>query len=220
MLKSNCVVRYVVAALTVLLFGAVGDASAQLLNPGFEIDDTSGGDVPCATNWGCFNDVFTSSQSAPPRSGVNVLKVFGPFGGPGGGAGATQSLPASPGQTWVGEIWAQNWSVDPIQGNDFGVYKIEFRDANGDLAAGGVFGIDVFESNQINAATPLDTWTLLGVGTAPAPAGTATAQVVIVKVAVDGANGGSIFWDDASLVEEVATPVESTTFGRIKQLFY
>ena len=66
-----------------------------------------------------------------------------------------------------------------------------------------VFGIDVFESNQINAATPFDTWTLLGVGTAPAPAGTAWARAVIVKVAVDGFNGGSIFWDDASLRLEI-----------------
>jgi hypothetical protein len=40
---------------------------------------------------------------------------------------------------------------------------------------------------------------LLGVGTAPAPAGTAFAQAVLVKVDMDGAQGGSIFWDDARL---------------------
>ena len=43
-------------------------------------------------------------------------------------------------------------------------------------------------------------WTLLGVGTAPAPANTAWAQAVLVKVDLDGTQGGSIFWDDASLV--------------------
>mgnify|MGYP001546557990 CR=1 FL=1 len=69
----------------------------------------------------------------------------------------------------------------------------------------------------IDGTSPLDQWVLLGVGTAPAPAGTVSAQAVLVKVDVDGSQGGSIFWDDASLMRPV--PVEPTTFGKIKQLF-
>jgi len=98
------------------------------------------------------------------RSGTQCLKTFGPFV-QGGGSGGTQALPAAPGETWVGEIYALNSSTDPIDNVDFGVYKIEFRDASGQLAAGGLFGVDIFESNPINATTPQDTWTLLGVGT-------------------------------------------------------
>ena len=130
-----------------------------------------------------------------------------------------QSLPAAPGQTWVGEIYALNASLDPIDNADFGVYKIEFRDVNGNLAAGGVFGVDVFESNPINASAPIDQWQLLGVGTAPAPAGTAFAQAVLVKVDIDGGQGGSIFWDDARLFTQVPTATETSTWGRVKNLY-
>jgi hypothetical protein len=185
-----------VAATFPLALMNVAQAST-LANPGFESPDASGGDVGGTDDWGTFNQVFTTA--AVSRSGSQSLKTFGPFS-PGGGTGAVQALPAAPGQTWVGEIWALNASFDPLDAVDFGVYKIEFLDAGFNLAAGGLAGVDVFESNQINGATPKDEWTLLGVGTAPAPANTAYAQAVLVKVDLDGTGGGSIFWDDASLV--------------------
>lgn len=207
--------RIFTVLLAALALGVAGSASAQLLNPGFELDDASGGDVAGATNWGVFNGVFTTAAFA--HSGTQCLKTFGPFV-VGGGAGATQMLPAVAGETWVGEIYALNSSTDPIDDQDFGVYKIEFLDAALNLVAGGVAGVDVFESNAINGATAVDTWTLLGVGTAPAPAGTAWANAVLVKVDIDGAQGGSIFWDDASLsIESVAA--ESTTWGQVKSLY-
>jgi hypothetical protein len=205
----------IAASVTALVFGTVGLAAAQLLNPGFESPDASGGDVGGTANWASFNFVFTTAAVA--HSGSQSLKTFGPFS-QFGGSGAVQALPANPGETWVGEIWALNASFDPIDNVDFGVYKIEFRDAAFNLVAGGVAGVDVFESNQINASTPHDAWTLLGVGTAPAPVGTAFAQAVLVKVDIDGAQGGSIFWDDARLfVQTVA--VESKTMTVIKQLY-
>ena len=163
MQKCNSFVSCFVSVVAVLLVGAAG-ASAMLLNPSFESPDASGGDVYCSDSWGCFNDAFTTSAVA--RTGSQAFKTFGPFAGPFGGAGATQLVPAAPGETWVGELYAMNFSADPIQGNDFGVYKIEFLDAAFNFAAGNLFGIDVFESNPISAATPFDTWTLLGVGTA------------------------------------------------------
>jgi hypothetical protein len=193
----------------------VGGASAQLLNPGFESPSASGGDVPGTSNWGTFNFVFTTSAVA--HSGSQSVKTFGPFN-QFGGSGATQMLPAAPGQTWVGEIYALNASFDVIDNVDFGVYKIEFLNSSFVLAAGGVAGVDVFESNQINGSTPRDVWTLLGVGTAPAPAGTAWAQAVLVKVDMDGAQGGSIFWDDARLFVP-SVSVEPATFSAIKQLY-
>jgi len=206
----------IAALMTFFLIGMAGPVSAQLLNPGFESPDASGGDVPGTANWNSFNNVFTTAATF--RSGTQALKTFGPFS-PGGGSGAVQALPAIPGQTWVGEICARNASFDPIDNVDFGVYKIEFLDVNFQLAAGGVFGVDVFESNQINGTTPLDVWTLLGVGTAPAPANTAYAQAVLVKVDIDGAQGGSIFWDDARLFTDNPVSVESSSWGQIKGLF-
>jgi len=193
----NRLPKSIVAATCVLALSFMAShVSAQLLNPSFESPDASGGDVGGTADWSTFNQVFTTSFVA--RSGTQSLKTFGPFQ-PGGGTGATQLLPAAPGQTWVGEIYAQNNSADALDSVDFGVYKIEFLDAGFNLAAGGLAGIDVFESNPINAGSPVDVWNLLGVGTAPAPAGTAFVNAVLVKVDVDGTNGGSIFWDDASL---------------------
>lgn len=195
--KRNSALGWVLA-LTVVAVLAVtpGGAMAMLQNPSFESPDASGGDVSGTAYWGTFNQVYTTATNA--HTGSQCLKTFGPFV-PGGGTGATQLEYASPGQTWIGEIYALNWSADPIDNIDFGVYKIEFLNSNFQLAAGGLFGVDIFESNQINAATPQNVWTLLGVGTAPAPAGTVYVRAVIVKVDVDGAQGGSIFWDDASL---------------------
>lgn len=187
-----CIVGLVSAA--VIGLGTAG-ASAQLLNPGFEMPDASAGDVPGSANWSSFNFVFTTSTVA--RTGNQSLKTFGPFA-QFGGSGAVQAVPAAPGQTWVAECWALNASFDPIDNVDFGVLKIEFLNAGFGLVAGGIAGVDVFESNQINGSTPMDVWTLLGVGTAPAPAGTAYANIVLVKVDLDGAQGGSIFWDDVT----------------------
>ncbi len=212
----NLLSMSIAALMTFFLIGMAGPVSAQLLNPGFESPDASGGDVPGTANWSSFNNVFTTAATF--RSGTQALKTFGPFS-PGGGSGAVQALPALPGQTWVGEIYARNASFDPIDNVDFGVYKIEFLNSSFQLAAGGIFGVDVFESNQINGNTPLDTWTLLGVGTAPAPPTTAYAQAVIVKVDVDGTQGGSIFWDDARLFRDNPVSVESSSWGQIKNLF-
>jgi hypothetical protein len=196
-------------ALLALTVGISGDVSAQLLNPSFESPDASGGDVPGTDDWDTFNNVFTTATVG--RTGTQSLKTFGPFV-QGGGSGATQFLAAVPGETWNGEVWALNTSGDPIDDADFGVYKIEFLDVDFNLAAGGLFGVDIFESNAIDGATPQDEWTLLGVGTAPAPENTAWARAVIVKVDVDGAQGGSIFWDDAVL-QRPGVDVPPVTLG-------
>jgi len=200
--------------LTVLLFGA-SMASAQLLNPGFESPNASGGDVYGSANWNVFNQAFTTAAFA--HSGSQCLKTYGPFS-QFGGTGAVQALAALPGQTWVAEVWVLNSAADPIDNVDFGVLKIEFLNASFGLVAGGVAGVDVFESAPVNASTPQDVWTKLGVGSAPAPAGTAYANIVLVKVDMDGAQGGSIFWDDATLFTQTVA-VQGTTFGVIKQLY-
>lgn len=213
MLKTNqsLWMRTLVVCLTLAaaLFCSQTTFAQNLLgNVSFETPDASGGDVSGAPGapWAGFNDPnirFTTTTTA--RTGSQSLKMFGPFDFIGGGVGATQKVAALPGEAFTGEIYAQNLSSDPIMGNNFGVYKIEFLNAAMNLVAGGVAGVDVFESNMINATTPRDQWTLLGVGTAPAPAGTAFAQAVIVQVQLgDGSGnfvGGSIFWDDASLVK-------------------
>ena len=192
-------------ALTALALAATaGMASATLLtNGGFEAPDASAGDVPGApTGWSGFNDPGTQNATQQfALSGLQSFKLFGPFDFVGGGTGIVQSVPAAPGEIYNGSIWALNSSADALQGADFFVYKIEFLNASGGLAAGGLLGVDVFESVQFTAASAQDVWTELGVGTAPAPAGTAAVQVVAVKVQLGDPqfNGGSVFLDDATL---------------------
>ena len=48
-----------------------GAANAQLLNPGFEADNASAGDVPGATGWSGFNSRFTTANQA--HSGTDLL---------------------------------------------------------------------------------------------------------------------------------------------------
>jgi hypothetical protein len=214
--KTNRGAATLAVAFAVLLVGMVSGASAQLQNPSFEAPSAAGGDMYGSDNWNSFGYTYTTAAVA--HTGSQCLKTFGPFSQY-GGSGCTQVVPAAPGQTWIGEIYALNWTADPIDNADFGVFKIEFLDASFNFAAGATFGVDVFESNPINGATARDAWTLLGVGTAPAPAGTAWARAVIVKVDMDGTQGGSIFWDDASLTLGNPVAVQPTTISGIKSLY-
>ena len=202
-------------AFGVAFLAAPSGASASLLsNGGFETPDASGGDVQNAPGapWIGFNQpTLRFTTASVSRTGSQSLKMFGPFDFIGGGVGAVQAVPATPGGIYVGEIWGRNDSTDPIQGNNFAVYKLEFLDAGFNFVGGSpVAGFNVFESNPLNASTPQNQWSLLGVG-GQAPAGTAFVQAVIVHVQLgDGAGGvlgGAVFFDDASvtLIPEPAT---------------
>lgn len=191
-------------AVLVGLSVALRPASAQnvLANPGFEEPEASGGDVPdAALGWAPFGDPYTRwvTRQAPPQSGLQCLKMFGPWN-QWGGTGMSQTFPAAPGETWVAEIWSLNFSADPISPGNFCVIKILFLDAGGVDPPGGVWlaGVNVFEQRVADSTSPLDLWQLFGVGSAPAPDGTAFAQLLIVEV--QGNNpplGGSVFLDDA-----------------------
>ncbi|MEM6330053.1 MAG: PEP-CTERM sorting domain-containing protein [Planctomycetota bacterium] len=178
-----------------------------MTNGSFEAPDASGGDVSNgpAAPWVGFGDPNVRFTTATESfDGDQSLKTFGPFGFIGDGAGGLQSAPATPGTVYVGEIYALQQSADALQGGNFGVYKLEFLDAGGGFVGGSpILGFNVFESNPFNAMSPLDEWTLLGVG-GLAPAGTASVQAVIVQVqlgdATGGIVGGAIFWDAATVI--------------------
>ena len=180
-----------VVAATVLATGSI--AGAGLVNAGFEADDASNGDVFGASGWGGFNSRFTTTQAA--RTGTQSLKVFGPFF-PFGGAGATQRIPAAPGELIGASAWAFDaGSADPdgFQGANFGIVQLILRDGSG-----GIIGAPL-DSPPINASAPDQVWVFLSVE-GIAPAGTVEAEIILLHVQLnDPVTGGAVFFDDASL---------------------
>lgn len=186
------------AAIATLSLSTSVFAQNLLTNPSFESPDASAGDVPAdsgGSGYFKFNDAFISA-AFPANTGSQVLKIFGPFQ-PGGGAGVGQSgFAATAGDLFTASAFALNPSVDPMQGANFGIVQLQYFDAGSNL----LLSID---SNQVNALVPQDTYIPL-VASGLAPAGTATAQFVIVHVqANDPVTGGSVIFDDASLVSGV-----------------
>jgi hypothetical protein len=189
----------------VLLFA--GNAQANLLtNANFDAQDASGGDIFGALGWTDFGGgTFTTAATA--NSLDNSFKVFNI-------SGAFQSFAATAGQTWVGSAVGQNWSGDPIVNVSSILIQIAFFDAEGLPAgesAGGnpAPGFNLFNSNPVDATTPQDVWTSLGVGTAPAPDN--TAEVRFIALGLLG-SGGAGFFDDASFTL-VPVPAAVWLFG-------
>jgi len=180
---------------TILL--ATNSGYSDVLNGGFETDDTSGGDQPGATSWvssiSGTGGAFSSSQATPAFEGVNVMKIFGPFNSVPDVANVNQSLAATAGQVWEASAQIQNWAGDPLDGDSYGAVQLSFLD-------GGGFTIgSVFESGRITASSSTDIWNLMSVS-GTAPVGTANARISLVHVQQSEADfGGSAFFDDAHL---------------------
>jgi PEP-CTERM motif len=188
--------KVVVVALGLLLTTALTAHAVILANPGFEADDASGGDVYGALGWGAFNTPYTTT-TVTPHSGTQCLKIFGPFFN-GGGSGVVQgTFPAAENQVWTATAWAMNSTLDPIDPSNFAVVKIEFLDSTNSVITG-------IESPHIDSTLPLDTWTQFTAQGA-APADTVAAQIVLVHVQLDPITGGSVFFDDATLIPEPAS---------------
>jgi MYXO-CTERM domain-containing protein len=188
-MKRTSIVASVAVAIAL---GACSAAQAvALVNPGFDAQDASGGDIYGSAGWFAFNDAFTS-QKPFAFSAPNVMKIFGPFFH-GGGAGVGQGgFAASEGQLWQASSYARIDTSDPMSPSNFAVVKLEFLNSSSSV-------IGFAESPQITTTSLLpDTWqkfTAQGV----APAGTASAQIILVHVQLDPIDGGSIFFDDAAL---------------------
>lgn len=194
--------------------GTFANAANELTNGGFETPDASGGDVFNAPGapWQGFNDPSTRFTTASlALSGNQSVKTFGPFDFIGGGTGATQKIPAMENAPYDAHVFAQHITGDALAGGNFGVFKIEFLDANMQFVAGlgepagtPLVGYNVFESAPINANSPLDTWLKLD-ASGFSPPGTEFVQAVLVQVqlgdATGGFTGGAVYWDDAFVMK-------------------
>jgi hypothetical protein len=176
--------------------------ASPFFNPGFESPDASGGDLPNIQNWTSFGAPNTRfvTQTVPPNSGLQTLKMFGPFDVIGGGTGVQQAVPAQPGDVYEAEVYSRRDSSDPIGAGNFAVMRVEFLDA-GMGPVGGIFvdGVNSFEVVVANEFSPANIWVLNTLTTAAAPAGTAFASMLLIHVqGPPSITGGAVFLDDAS----------------------
>ena len=214
--KSSLAMLAMVSAMT--LSSVTQAAAVPLVNPGFDADDASAGDVFGATGWTVFGSAFTSSSifddCCRPLADTpdNVAKAFG------AGAGMTQTVAAQAGDIFNMSGLGQDFIGDPLGQTGKLLLQIVFRDANGvfaGTAAGGNFapGFNVFDSNSVDAGNPTDNiWTQLGVGTAAAPDNTAS---VDFNILVLSPAGGAGFFDsiEANQVSAVPVPAAVWLFG-------
>jgi hypothetical protein len=188
-MKRTSIVALVVA---VAMLGMTGAAQAvALVNPGFDADNASSGDVFGASGWSTFNFAFTT-ESVPPLSAPNTLKIFGPFFQFGGSGVVQGGFAASAGQLWEASAFARIDSSDPMDPQNFAVVKLEFLDSSNTV-------IGFAESPQITTTSlPANTWQQF-VAQGTAPAGTTSAQIVLVHVQLDNPPaGGSVFFDNTA----------------------
>ena len=197
-------------------------ADVELLTNGdFETDDADGGDLGCegllTTGWFCFNTPFINSNNFDSGNGGptahspdQTVKMFGPFAQD-QATGIYQDVPAIPGSAYTASAWAQNWTDGEGSAlNNIGIMQLTFLDGSGEPIPGGTSQIIVDASDDnVNTYLPPNTWTQLVIAETIAPAGTASARVQLLHIQINCSNpdpdcppesGGSIFWDDASLL--------------------
>ena len=95
-------------------------------------------------------------------------------------------------------------AADPVQGSSFGAVNIEWIDSGG-------ASISFVSSRATDAASPLDTWTQTTV-TGNAPAAAVSARVVMLHIQGPELLGGSVYFDDATLVETVPSGLVNPGF--------
>jgi len=202
---------------TALLFTCLGIASYAsanlLLDPSFEpgiagAPDASSGDVPMSVSgpWSGWNNWVPPysayyTQSIPAEDGVQVGKTFS---GPNGGI--YQFIAANAGDSYTASAYFVDSSSDPMQDGETDDVRMIFW--SGPNGTGSSLATDV-SAGVVSDLSPLDTWIPLSV-TAPAPAGTESIQWMAF---FNNPNyqGGSLFVDNGSLVDNSAPVPEPTT---------
>lgn len=202
------------AAAGVLL--AVGFLTATapaniLLNPGFE----SGVDGR-VTEWQWFDNAWQASDVV--HSGTSALKVYGNWQWAWNAAGAFQTAPTQPGDTWDLTGYGLNYSVDPLVGQNFGLLKIVWFDASNSAlqplpGPGALFGDNPgIESAFINSSTPTDEWQFLS-ASGVAPPNAASVQFLVLFLQPNWESGAAWFDDISATVTPIPEPSSLALLG-------
>lgn len=179
------------AGLTLVACAGLSQAQDLALNGSFE---TINGDPAYAADWIQFGNVFR--EEAFPYDGSANLTSYGAFNGGFSVGGFYQDFPCGQGSTVTAKIWTQVLSADPLLGQNFAAFNIEWHDAFGNM-------ISYVTSTVANPSTTTDTWiqnTMAGV----APSGCVTARVVGLFFQYADTDTGSLKWDLATVEIEEA----------------
>ncbi|MGB5338947.1 MAG: family 16 glycosylhydrolase, partial [Gammaproteobacteria bacterium] len=168
-----------------------------LLNRSFE--SSPPGSVG-ANDWGFFNNVNTVADTA--LTGSQSLKMFGPFA-PEEAAGAFQDFTPIPGKEYKASVFAQNFSGDALDPSNLADMQLvfssdgNFEDGTGETAFE-VFGTSA-EGITDRVFLEPNVWTELAV-TGKAPLAAVAARFQLLHIQLGAVTGGSIFYDDASVI--------------------
>jgi hypothetical protein len=189
------------------------DASLELSsNPGVNVLANSSFEAAPAN---CFGSPFVgwinfgnggSTPGLNARTGDHAAKLFGGYNGDPAYSGWLQSVPATPGSSWIGRGWARSFASDSLSvGNDV-FLQIEFNDEFGNNLIGGV-GQSSF------VPTPGDDVyrQYVTTGIAIAPPDTVSVKLVILQVQ-RGFAGGATWWDDMELTPACAADFNGDGF--------
>jgi len=177
-----------IATVAIAMLAAAPVWGNVLVNPGFESPDASAGDqyaLVGTSGWNGFNGAYITQTTK--ESGLQSFKAFGSPGG------AFQDFAASAGQVWQGSVSSENFSADPLIGQQGTFINIEWHDSGGNV-------ISFLSTPIANSTSPTDTW-LPGTVSGTAPAGTTTARLVLLSGPYTGIGtgaGGAGFFDNAS----------------------
>lgn len=185
-MKKELLLSSLIVVATVL--APVAQAQNLLANAGFESALGNG-----TGNWGAFGNAFQSGGGPTPYAGAGELKIFGAFNGGNGTDGVFQNFAASAGQIFNASAYGQNWSGDAMQAGNEAFMRVTFFNSSNQELAGGM------DSANIDLNTPQNTWTALSITGIVAPTGTAYGQAFFLFNQGVPNNGGSAWFDNASV---------------------
>ena len=191
-----------------------------LINPTFEADDASAGNIEGASGWTTFEFAFTNNTAGPSSGpvshdvgGSQSLTMFGPFTFDSSTGAYQPDNNVVAGQSYTATAHVMNWAPDPLAADNLGIMQLTFWDAAGGQAGGGSQLGPAFEllvdstDDSTNIYLPpedgadISDWTALQI-TQTAPAGTVSAEIFLLHIQLNTdplLQAGSIFWDDISL---------------------
>ena len=177
------------------LLAVTGIASAELLtNGGFEDGDTGQLGSVAIPGWNSWNGSGWHHDDAGAVIDSKAMKLWWDD------AGLFQDFAATAGVSYDFSVQCMDFSGDTAAVNWNGLIKAEFYDGVG----GQLLAQDLERFDSDNTVNPDDTWVQIG-DSIVAPVGTVTGRIVLMAVDWHDGIGGSIQFDNASVVPEPAT---------------